>query len=95
MLPVMKYRRQFDDAKRQGAQTEHLQDLDSMIENYLEGRLRQRSDAELKLRNARKTLVPSVDVPKLEEEIARLSAEIQELKDVRRDIAAELTKLDS
>ena len=81
----------FDDAKRQGAQGVHSQDLDALMKEHLVTKLTQRLEVDRALNDTEKSFLPGEEVTRLKETTVRLSAEIEEVNDVRRDIAAELS----
>lgn len=88
----MDFRRMFDDAKRQGAQRAHWQDLETLMKEHLVTKTTQRLEVD---RALNESFLPGGEVTRLREKTARLSAEIEEINDVRRDIAAELAEPNS
>src|ERR1044071_9853332 len=88
------FRRMCEDAKRQGAQKSHWDGLDALMKDHLATRAEERVKIDRMLNDSYKPFLPGVDVPAyLKTAAARLSAEIEEINDVRRDIAAELADL--
>ena len=90
------FRRMFEDAKRQGAQKSHWDGLDALMKGHLATRAQERMKIDRMLNGSYEPFLPGVDVPaQLKTATARLSVEIEEINNVRRDIAAELANLEA
>lgn len=89
------FRRMFDDAKRLGAGKTHWLEVDESLKEHLVTRAAKRLEIDRQLNGAYKPFLPGVDVPEyLKKAAAQLATEIEDINEVRRDIAREIEIID-